>query len=142
MYKSKNWSTKEWDCYGRSENNYAHDDETGHLCTEDEKTASLFKVLDLLRDWNPKWKINTTSEGYKSGYRTPGVNATVGGVPNSFHTQGCAADICIADQDDTDEALANTVLDAAKAWHLEDSMGIGYYGNWVHIDTRGYTARW
>lgn len=141
MYKSKHWSVEEWDCLRRSENPFAWT-EDGRLCTNDERTANLFKILDMLRDWNPNWVVNTTNAGYKSGYRTQSVNAEVGGEYNSYHTRGCAADIHIAGQDDTDKALADTVLVAADAWGIEDKLGIGYYGDWIHLDTRGYTSRW
>lgn len=142
MYVSKHWSTTEWDCLHREKNEYAWDNEDGHLCTEDERTAHLFQILDMLREWNPGWMVNNTNAGYKSGYRTPEVNAAVGGVPGSYHAQGCAADIHIAGQNDTDKALADTVLVAAESWGLENKLGIGYYGDWIHIDTRGYSARW
>lgn len=142
MYVSKHWSTKEWDCLNRSENEFAFDNENGRLCTNDERTANLFRILDMLRDWNPDWVVNTTNAGYKSGYRNLEVNAEVGGEENSLHTQGCAADIHITSEDATDEALADTVLAAAEAWGLSDKLGIGCYGDWIHIDTRGYTARW
>lgn len=142
MYRSKHWSVTEWDCYGNAQNPYAWDDETGHLCTDNERTANLFKILDMLREWNPNWRVNMTYRGWNSGYRDAYVNARCGGVPDSYHMRGCAADIHIGGQDDTDTALADTVLVAAEAWGLEDKLGIGYYGDWIHIDTRGYTARW
>lgn len=142
-YISKHFTVAEWDCLQRSENDYAYTDEaSGNLATENEKTANLFKILDMLRDWNPDWVINTTNAGYKSGYRTPEINAEVGGEPDSYHTRGCAADIHISSVDATDEELMKTVLTAAAAYGLEESMGIGCYGDWVHIDTRGYTSRW
>lgn len=142
MYVSKHWSVTEWDCLKRSRNIYAWDNEEGSLCTNDTKTANLFRILDMLRDWQPNWVINSTSAGYKSGFRTIDVNLEVGGSAHSYHTRGCAADIHIAGQDDTDKALADTVITAARAWGLEYQLGIGYYGDWIHIDTRGYTSRW
>lgn len=142
LYRSKHWSVTEWDCYGRSKNEYAWDDESGHLCTENEKTANLFRILDMLRDWNPKWRVNSTYKGWNSGYRDEYVNAACGGVSDSYHVRGCAADIHIGGQDDLDTELAKTVLVAAEAWGLQDKMGIGLYGDWIHIDTRGYTSRW
>lgn len=44
-------------------------------------------VLDPLREWYGKpIYVN-------SGYRCPELNKVVGGVENSFHVSGCAADI-------------------------------------------------
>ena len=44
-------------------------------------------VLDPLREWYGKpIYVN-------SGYRCPELNKAVGGVENSFHVSGCAADI-------------------------------------------------
>lgn len=134
LYTSKNWSTREWDCLGRSENEFAKDNAEGRLTTDNENTANLFRVLDLVRDWNPNWVVNTTNAGYKSGYRTPEVNSEVGGVWNSYHTKGCAADIHIAGQDDNAFALAETIRVAAEAWGLEDKLNIGHYGDWIHIE--------
>ena len=141
LYKSKHWNVAEWDCLGRTENEYAWT-EDDCLCTDNENTANLFKILDMLRDWNPNWQVNTTKAGYHSGFRTIEINEEVGGEVGSYHTRGSAADICISNEDDTDEDLANTVLEAAKCFGLEDGLGIGYYGDWVHVDYRGYTSRW
>jgi len=68
LYVSRHWSVREWDCLKRSRNEYAWDNEHGRLCTNDENTANLFKVMDTLRDWNKGWVVNTTRAGYKSGY--------------------------------------------------------------------------
>ena len=143
LYVSKHWSVTEWDCHHRCRNEYAWDNEDGRLCTNDINTANLFKILDMLRDWEPNWVINTTNADYKSGFRTIDVNAEVGGEPGSYHTKGCAADIHIAGQDDTAAALADTVFVAADAYGLKDQIGIGYYSDgWVHVDVRGYCYRW
>ena len=45
MYESKHWSVTEWDCWRRNSNEYAWDNENGKLCTNNEKTANLFKIL-------------------------------------------------------------------------------------------------
>lgn len=140
LYRSKNWSVTEWDCFQRSENPYAWDDETGHLCTDNEKTANLFKILDMLRDWNPNWIVNWTSAGYKSGYRTKSVNREVGGTESSNHIYGCAADIHESNTDASAEALAETIKAAAKYNGLEDSIELGIYQGqgWCHIATPGW----
>lgn len=48
-------------------------------------------VLDPIRQaWGQPLKVN-------SGYRSPQLNAAVGGVPTSGHLEGCAADITLPD---------------------------------------------
>ena len=140
LYISRHWSTTEWDCLQRSENEYAWDNEEGRLCTNNENTANLFKILDMLRDWNSEWVVNWTEAGYKSGFRTQEVNEEVGGVPSSFHALGCAADIHEWNTDAHAEALADTILNAAKYNGLEDKIELGIYYNqgWCHIATPGY----
>lgn len=73
-----------------------------------------------------------------SGYRTPSTNAAVGGVRNSQHELGNAADIEIEG------------LDTFKLCILADQIpafqngGIGIYPghNFVHVDVRDTRARW
>lgn len=142
MYQSLYWSVTEWDCCGRSENDFAVDNNEGLLLTENEQTEKLFMLLDGLRADNPNWVVNTTNAGYKSGYRTIEVNAAVGGVDNSFHVQGCAADIHIETEDFAGEKLADIVIKKAIELDLLNEIGLGVYDDWVHLDTRGYSARW
>lgn len=48
-------------------------------------------VLDPIRQaWGQPLKVT-------SGYRSPQLNAAVGGVPTSGHLEGCAADITLPD---------------------------------------------
>jgi uncharacterized protein YcbK (DUF882 family) len=70
-----------------------------------------------------------------SGYRCPEHNAEVGGQPNSLHMQSCAADI-------TYDGIDVPAL--ARIAEEEGADGIGTYASqgFVHVDTRGYTARW
>ncbi len=140
LYTSRHWSVTEWDCFQRSRNPYAWDDAGGYLNTDNEETANLFKILDMLRDWNPNWIVNWTNAGYKSGYRTRSVNQEVGGVPNSNHTLGCAADIHESNTDASAEALAGAIKAAAKYNGLEDKIELGIYQDqgWCHIATPGY----
>lgn len=64
-----------------------------------------------------------------SGYRCPEHNAEVGGVPNSQHVLGNAADIYV---DYDYHELYNAAVDS------ESFDGIGYYPDdeFVHVDTR------
>lgn len=142
LYTSRNWSTTEWDCLQRSSNEYAWDDENGRLNTDNEYTANLFRILDMLRDWNPNWVVNWTNSGYKSGYRTPEINAEVGGVWNSNHRYGRAADIHESNTDATAEALAETIKAAAKYNGLLDKIELGIYQGqgWCHIGVTDYQS--
>lgn len=61
MYISKYWSVKDWDCYGREQNYYAWDNEDGKLCTDNENTANLFKILDSLYEQDSSVMVNWTT---------------------------------------------------------------------------------
>lgn len=72
-----------------------------------------------------------------SGYRSPEHNAAVGGVQNSFHTLGLAADI---------RPLSENCSDLPELQKICDEMnargGVGFYDTFVHVDVRGERARW
>lgn len=70
-----------------------------------------------------------------SGYRTPEYNAKIGGVKNSQHTKGKAADIQVKG------VPANEVQRYLKHKY-QDRYGIGSYWTFTHIDTRKERARW
>ena len=72
-----------------------------------------------------------------AGYRCARHNAEVGGVPNSEHTLGRAADIHLPG------------LSLQQMYDLVSSVaefgvgGVGVYdGNFLHVDVRGHRARW
>jgi hypothetical protein len=63
-----------------------------------------------------------------SGYRSPALNAAVGGVPHSLHALGLAADfVCPAFG--TPLAVARAIADAPIAF----DQVIHEYGRWVHF---------
>lgn len=76
-----------------------------------------------------------------SGYRTAAHNAKVGGVPNSAHTKGLAADIRC-----TDSGMRLALIDAARAAgiarigvgttlvHLDDDSDLPSNVLWVYTD--------
>ena len=72
-----------------------------------------------------------------SGYRSPEHNAKVGGVADSLHVKGRAADITtlLKDRDDLPR-LQEICL------KLNSTGGVGLYDTFVHVDIRGYAARW
>lgn len=90
----------------------------------------LIDILDMLRDYLEVPLIVT------SGYRCPVHNANVGGVPNSQHVLGIGADIAVPEGFTVDY-----LADLAERFGA-DGVGRYYDDNFVHIDTRGYKARW
>ncbi|MGD2217378.1 MAG: D-Ala-D-Ala carboxypeptidase family metallohydrolase [Gemmatimonadales bacterium] len=100
-----------------------------------------------------------------SGYRTPYYNRAIGNVRYSRHVWGGAADIYIdesprdGNMDDLNQDGAINYRDAAVLYDIIDAMygqpwyarfigGLGRYrktsshGPFVHVDVRGYHARW
>lgn len=70
-----------------------------------------------------------------SGYRSPDHNKAVGGVKNSTHVQGIAADIRPEDLKDLTEL--QKIAD-----ELNPHGGVGFYNTFVHVDVRGEKSRW
>ncbi len=64
-----------------------------------------------------------------SGYRCPGYNRKVGGVANSYHSIGLAADIKVGDIN---------LFDLLEICENVDFNGIGFYQkkNFLHLDVR------
>lgn len=97
-------------------------------CSFDSISSELITVLeDVRRHFNAPVTIN-------SGCRCATYNKKVGGVQNSQHVQGIAADIVV--QDASPDAVASYL----EARHPD--CGIGRYNTFTHIDVRGYAARW
>lgn len=69
-----------------------------------------------------------------SGYRTKEHNTKVGGSPKSQHPHGNAGDI--------DCPNGMTVDELAEHAEAVGFDGIGKYHTFVHVDVRGYKARW
>lgn len=113
---------------------HGYDDE-GHPILDHIIDKRLVDVLDAIRE-----RIGQPIE-VLSGYRCHEHNAEVGGVPNSQHVLGTAADITY-DGIDVDY-LANLAEECASEV-LGEGIGIGryYYQDFVHVDVRGYDARW
>jgi uncharacterized protein YcbK (DUF882 family) len=89
----------------------------------------LLKLLDKIRETVAK------PVAISCAYRCPQHNKEVGGVPNSFHQQGVAADIYVDGM--SVEELA-TVAEKCGA----DGIGRYYKKHFVHVDKRGYKGRW
>lgn len=74
-----------------------------------------------------------------SGYRSPSHNENIGGVKNSYHTRGMAADI--VSKNLTARQLSKVIQKLMYEGKITKG-GIGLYNGFVHYDTRGYNARW
>ena len=88
-------------------------------------TALVDSVLDPLREWYGKpIYVN-------SGYRCPALNKAVGGVANSQHLTGQAADIDVNDRAENRKLMK----------HIEDNLDFDQLiwengGAWVHVSYR------
>jgi len=105
-------------------------DECQGLCNVGEGVNSrLMEVLDAIREKLGKpIYIN-------SGYRCPVHNKFVGGVPNSQHVEGTAADLSY---DGIDVDYLAQIAEECGA----DGIGKYWSQGFVHIDVRGEYARW
>ena len=89
------------------------------------------KVLDPLREWHGKpIYVN-------SGYRCPELNRAVGGVGNSYHLLGCAADLDTRLGKSENQKLFEYIKE-----HLPYTE-LGWEGNgaWIHGRTNHYRLR-
>ncbi|MCX2980103.1 peptidase M15A [Halieaceae bacterium IMCC14734] len=123
----------------------------------------LVLLEDVLQHVNSQG-FSVATFGFISGYRTPWYNRKIGNVTYSRHIYGDAADIYI-DQDlngrmddlNLDGAYDGKDMELffALVEQLRDNSpgsvlpsGIGRYkpnrrhGGFIHVDTRGYPARW
>ena len=96
---------------------------------EDWVDTELIVKLEVLREWaGVPLYVN-------SGYRCPAHNKAIGGSPRSQHKTGKAADIRYPKGVDK-------VAFVDKALEIFDRGGVGVYPTFVHMDVRGYKARW
>ena len=120
---TKNFTKEEFDCNDGSEMNIAiyHN------------MVKVANQLQTLRNYIGKpITIN-------SAYRSEEYNASIGGVKNSQHIMGRAADIVVKGM--TPLAVHTTIeLLIEKGDMLQG--GLGLYDSFVHYDIRGTKARW
>lgn len=91
--------------------------------------TELINVLEDIRAHFNK-PVNVTS-----GYRTPEYNTKIGGVKNSQHTKGTAADIKIS-------GIPAKKVQKYLKHKYPNKYGIGSYSTFTHIDVRAKKARW
>lgn len=91
--------------------------------------TDLVAILQKIRDhFGKPITIN-------SAYRTASHNRKVGGVSNSQHVKGTAADIVVS-------GVAPVEVAKYAEYIMPNKGGIGVYSNFVHIDVRTSRSRW
>ena len=81
--------------------------------------------------WQGVWKVGPII--INSGFRNPDVNRRVGGVKNSQHLQGCAADVR-----PQDPIRFPHLVDFLKTHKLTDQLLTG--NGWLHISWKPFAA--
>ena len=95
--------------------------------------VKLVGQLQFLRDYTGR------AITVNSGYRSPEYNAKIGGVKNSQHLLGKAADITIEGLKPAEVyRLINELIDMG----LMLQGGLGSYKSFTHYDIRKTKARW
>ena len=98
-----------------------------------ENIKDLANQLQVIRDYiKEPLHIN-------SAYRSPEHNAKIGGVKNSQHVKGKAADL--TSRSFTPKQLSKVIIKLINEGRIKDG-GVGLYNGFVHYDIRGYKARW
>ncbi|WP_420601495.1 YcbK family protein [Flagellimonas sp.] len=98
-----------------------------------ENIKELANNLQIIRDYIEE-PLTVTS-----GYRSPEHNLKVGGVPNSQHLLGKAADLIAKDL--TSKQLSRIIEKLTVQGQIAEG-GIGLYNGFVHYDIRGARKRW
>jgi uncharacterized protein YcbK (DUF882 family) len=125
----------------------------------------LLLKLELILEQVNKHGYPASTFNILSGYRTPYYNDLIGNVKYSRHLWGDAADIFI-DENPPDDMMDDLNQDGSvnqkdaeiiyeiidklygESWYQHFKGGLGRYkktsehGPFVHIDVRGYRARW
>lgn len=93
----------------------------------------VMEQLEILRKF-----LNSSAITINSGFRSPAHNLKVGGVPNSLHTKGMAADFTVKGYSakQVQEALESLI----KNNKIQDG-GVGSYSSFTHYDI-GKPRRW
>ncbi len=98
------------------------------------KMGPTLKVIDLIAK-----ELSLPVKDICSAYRSPRYNAAVRGHPHSFHKNNIAVDVVFHGTSSRHvSSVARFLRDKKRAF----DGGIGTYGGFVHIDTRGFNSDW
>lgn len=121
------------------ENKYFTPDEFKCKCGKCKSIEPPDELVDVLCETREHYSAPLI---IKSGYRCPEHNRNVGGATNSFHTKGNAVDFTVKGVKTLD--LYNYVIlhYGDRAYGIAKKIVNDEYRGFVHLDTRGYKARW
>jgi hypothetical protein len=98
------------------------------------KMGPTLKVIDQMSS-----ELSMPVKAIYSAYRSPRYNAAVRGHPRSFHQYNQAVDVVFQGAGSRHVAsVARFLRDRKRKFE----GGIGTYGGFVHIDTRGFNSDW
>lgn len=98
------------------------------------KMGPTLKVIDRMSE-----ELSLPVKAIYSAYRSPRYNAAVRGHPRSFHQFNQAVDVVFHGASSRHVAsVARFLRDRKRKFE----GGIGTYGGFVHIDTRGFNSDW
>ena len=90
------------------------------------------ELVDLLQKIRDHFGVAVV---INSGYRTSAYNKKVGGVSNSQHVKGTAADIVV-------KGVDPLTVGQYVEYIMPDHGGIGVYQTFTHVDVRANRSRW
>lgn len=96
-----------------------------------EKSLEVWRVLMWLRAHDGEAPVDVNS-----GYRSPAYNAAIGGASGSQHLRFTARDVTKRGRSPL--WVAKNLIEHPGG----SSLGVGLYKTFVHVDTRGFRARW
>ena len=101
--------------------------------------TALLNIVELARNFEILRTAINKPIVINSGYRSPKYNAKIGGVKDSQHLRGTAADIKVAGM--TPKEVALVIEGLIESGKMKEG-GIGVYPTFTHYDIRNRKARW
>jgi len=101
--------------------------------------TALLNIVELARNLEVLRTAINKPIVINSGYRSPKYNAKIGGVKDSQHLRGTAADIKVAGM--TPKEVALVIEGLIESGKMKEG-GVGVYPTFTHYDIRNRKARW
>ena len=101
--------------------------------------TALLNIVELARNLEVLRTAINKPITINSGYRSPKYNAKIGGVKDSQHLRGTAADIRVSGM--TPKEVALVIEGLIESGKMKEG-GVGVYTTFNHYDIRNRKARW